>query len=728
MAKDGEVDSDLTVAKQGCLYVGGEYVTRQDGEHLLYGQGSFDYQIPARLTHPYPIVMIHGSGQNGSNWIGTPDGREGWAQFFLKRGYAVYVMDQPGRGRTVYDPAYEKPYEASDDIAVAARYGDTGKWDLYPQAKLHTQWPGAGVPGDPIFDQFYASQMATIPDQDLNQRLARDAAAALLDQIGPAILMTHSQGGAIGWVIADARPKLVKGVIAVEPGPIGGNITVIGPPDYFRYGKITRHYGLSINPLKYEPAVNGPGELELIQQDKPDGPGLARCWFQKEPARKLVNLAGMPIAIVTGEASPHTPYDHATSRYLKQAGVENTHIKLADLGIKGNGHMMMLEKNNLEVAAVIYDWLEKNVAPAGKDRGSAKDGVAIAEQGYRYVGGTYRKQADGNHLMVGKEYVEYQTPKNRKHPYPIVMIHGGGQCGTSFTHTPDNREGWIRSFLRRGYAVYVVDQPGRGRAGFDMEIHGPIKRRSAEAVARRYTATGLAKEYPQAHLHTQWPGTGIMGDPVFDRLYASQLPLTANQKISQTYNQNAGRALLDEIGPAIIMTHSQSGSFGWLIGDARPNLVKAIVAVEPASALGDFRMVGAPEWFRYEKTENPGQMAARLTWSPAPEKPEDLKFVLQDKPDAPDLVRRWVLTGPKRKLVNLAGIPIAIITGEASPHAAYDHGTSAFLREAGVENTHIKLADLGIRGNGHMMMYEKNSEEIAGLIAGWLEKNVAPVA
>jgi pimeloyl-ACP methyl ester carboxylesterase len=717
-------EPELVIAKQGCIYTGGEYHTREDGEHLLYGQGSFDYQIPARLTHPYPIVMVHGSGQNGSNWIGTPDGREGWAQFFLKRGYAVYVMDQPGRGRTIYDPAYATPYHASNDIEVAARYGDTGRYELYPQAKMHTQWPGPGMPGDPVFDEFYASQMATIPDQEVNQRLARDAATALLDQIGPAIVMTHSQGGAIGWVIADARPDLVKGVVAVEPGPVGGNITVIGPPDYFEYGKITRHWGLTINPIKYEPAVNGPGELELVQQETPDGPGLARCWFQKEPARKLVNLAKMPIAIVTAEASPHTPYDHATSAYLRQAGVENTHIKLADWGIHGNGHMMMLEKNNLEIAQVIYDWLEGAVAPAGEDRGSPQDGIAIAKQGYNYVGGIYRRQADGTSLMVGKEYVEYQIPKNRTQPYPIVMIHGGGQCGTSYTHTPDNREGWVRSFLRRGYAVYVVDQPGRGRAGFDLDVHYPIKRRSAEAVGRRYTATAKWKEYPQAHRHTQWPGTGEMGDLVFDRLYASQLPLTANGKLSQTYNQNAGRALLDMIGPAIVMTHSQSGNFGWLIGDARPKLVKAIVAVEPASAVGDFRMIGAPDWFKYEKADNPGQLAKRLTWSPPLKKPDDLTFELQEHPDGPELVRRWVQTGRKRKLVNLAGTPILIVTGEASPHAAYDHGTAAFLRDAGVENTHIRLEDHGITGNGHMMMYEKNSEEIASLVADWMDKNV----
>ena len=61
-------------------------------------------------------------------------------------------------------------------------------------------------------------------------------------------------------------------------------------------------------------------------------------------------------------------------------------------------------------------------------------------------------------------YVEFQVPQNLAHPYPVVMIHGGSQTGTNFTGTPDGREGWAQYFLRRGYAVYMVDQVGAGRA------------------------------------------------------------------------------------------------------------------------------------------------------------------------------------------------------------------------------------------------------------------------
>jgi hypothetical protein len=65
--------------------------------------------------------------------------------------------------------------------------------------------------------------------------------------------------------------------------------------------------------------------------------------------------------IVTAEASYHAPYDHCTSQYLTQAGVTNDFVPLASRGIHGNGHMMMLEKNNLEIAGMIADWITAHV-------------------------------------------------------------------------------------------------------------------------------------------------------------------------------------------------------------------------------------------------------------------------------------------------------------------------------------------------------------------------------
>ena len=99
--------------------------------------------------------------------------------------------------------------------------------------------------------------------------------------------------------------------------------------------------------------------LAVIQEDKADGPDLVKCWMQKEPARQLPNLRTMPILVLTAEASYHAPYDHCTVKYLRQAGVEPAFLRLADLGIRGNSHVMMLEKNNREIAAVITRWLDQ---------------------------------------------------------------------------------------------------------------------------------------------------------------------------------------------------------------------------------------------------------------------------------------------------------------------------------------------------------------------------------
>src|SRR5438105_1279905 len=98
----------LSIARQGYLFAGGKYSTINDRQ-VLSGQLYAEFQIPARQMHPWPIVMIHGGSQSGTNFTGTPDGREGWAQFFLRRGYAVYVVDQPGRGRAPYESSAYGP-------------------------------------------------------------------------------------------------------------------------------------------------------------------------------------------------------------------------------------------------------------------------------------------------------------------------------------------------------------------------------------------------------------------------------------------------------------------------------------------------------------------------------------------------------------------------------------------------------------------------------------------
>jgi pimeloyl-ACP methyl ester carboxylesterase len=202
----------------------------------------------------------------------------------------------------------------------------------------------------------------SLVDFPLQQALNRDAAVALLDRIGPAVLLVHSQSGAFAWPIADARPGLVKAIVAVEPsGPPAHDVDFKGEPEWFADNPRLKAYGLVDVPLTYDPPVDGASPLTFVREDTPERSGCVRCWMQAAPARKLVNLQNIPILIVTAEASYHASYDHCTVRYLAQAGVKSTFVRLEDVGIRGNGHMMMLEKNSDVIAGTMADWLDRTL-------------------------------------------------------------------------------------------------------------------------------------------------------------------------------------------------------------------------------------------------------------------------------------------------------------------------------------------------------------------------------
>jgi len=352
-------EEPLAIAKQGYFFVGGKYETAGD-KKVMHGQIYVEYQVPRKRTQPWPLVIVPGAAQTATNFDGTADGREGWREFFLRRGYTVFIVEQPGRARSSYEPAIDGTQAYPQVRNVEQRFTAPEKFNLWPQARAHTQWPGTGLAGDAVFDQFFASQVPFVNKPDVIQALNRDALAALVDKIGPIILMTHSQSGAYGWEAVDQRPQLVKALIQVEPSaPPVHDMDLVGAPDWFHDGAATRSWGLTAIPITYSPPAAAASELAFEQQEKADGPDLAKCWLQKAPARTLPNLQKLPIAIVTGEASFHAPYEHCVVKFLEQAGVHPTWLNLAALGIHGNGHMMMLEKNSDQIADVIERWLRK---------------------------------------------------------------------------------------------------------------------------------------------------------------------------------------------------------------------------------------------------------------------------------------------------------------------------------------------------------------------------------
>ena len=355
----------LVLAKTGYFFVGGKIDTAMPG-HPVVGQMYVEVMLPADMRHPHPIVMVHGGYQTGTNFTGTPDGREGWAQHFVRRGYGVYVVDQVARGRSPHWDAVHGPVDSSAKTSlnlIENRFTAPAKYASWPQSGLHTQFPGGGQAPDPVFTRFFASQFPSLSDFPKQQELNRDALVALLDRIGPAILLTHSQSGAFGWPVADARPDLVKAIIAMEPNgpPVRVVIDGLEQPDWYRDDDAEKPYGLTVAPLTYEPPVTADRPLRFVRQAAPDAAGLVRCWAQAEPAAKLPRLMGIPIGIFVAEASYHAAYDHCTSAYLAQAGVDHDFIRLEARGIRGNGHMMMLETNSDAIAQLVAEWVEEKL-------------------------------------------------------------------------------------------------------------------------------------------------------------------------------------------------------------------------------------------------------------------------------------------------------------------------------------------------------------------------------
>ena len=356
------------LSKQGYFFVGGKYFDTPKGK-VMAGHAYVEYLIPKERTHRFPLVMIAGGAMSGANFTGTPDGRDGWAQYFVNLGYAVYMVDQVGRGRSPYVESVYGRSRLNTSKFLMERFVTVARYKLWPQAHLHTQWPGTGEPGDPFYDQMHAQVLPDIENGTLREELNRDAGIALLDKIGPAVIFVHSQAGAYAWAMADARPALVGGVVGIEAGgrPFH-EVEFVGAPDYFKDGPINKKWGLGNTPLTYAPTVSDPAEIAIVKQDRPDAPGLVQCYLQKEPARQLVNLKGIPILILTSEAGFHAASDHCNALLLKQAGVDSDFIRLPDIGIRGNSHYLMLEKNSDQIAGVVANWLRERVTPAETGR------------------------------------------------------------------------------------------------------------------------------------------------------------------------------------------------------------------------------------------------------------------------------------------------------------------------------------------------------------------------
>ncbi|MEV1293399.1 hypothetical protein [Pseudonocardia sp. NPDC049635] len=323
-------------------------------------------RIRPTAREPLPrIVCVHGTDQTGLCFLRTADGRPGWAYDFAQLGWEVYVVDQVARGRSVYDPAVHGPLTRLPLGEVEALFTGAAAHHRFPRAGSHARWPGGpGVSGNPAFDAFATSQVASLADVALAEELNTRALTELFDSIGGAVLLTHSQASVFGFQLCDHEPDLVHKHITIEPnGPPFHDIEPIPSARVDDAGDRAappgRPWGITRLPLTYEPATRSPDELRSTRL--PGGAGLRNGgWLQQEPARTLPRLARTPQVVVSADASFRSDIDGWTHRFLVQAGVPAVHLRLSDHGFSGNGHMMMQEENSVAIARLLSEWARRD--------------------------------------------------------------------------------------------------------------------------------------------------------------------------------------------------------------------------------------------------------------------------------------------------------------------------------------------------------------------------------
>lgn len=341
-------EGPLVTSRRGFFWAGVERVELPFGT-VARGPMFVAWEAPEHPRHPEPVVLVHGGGGQGTDWLATPDGRPGWATQLVQEGYVVYVVDRPGHGRSPLHPEVlgamspPLPYEVAEWLFTPPPEGPRSN----PTAHLHTQWPGSGDRDDAALDQFMASQGPMLADTAAAHALEQARGVELLERIGPAILFSHSAGAPLGWLVADARPDLVRAIVAIEP---------LGPPFLEDApGGLSLPWGLTAAPPRFDPPATDPSELQLTTLEGPEGAPPLR--LQADPPRRLPNLSRVPIALVTAEASPFAHFDQVTQAFLEQAGCAVDLVRLAEHGVHGNAHGMMLERNNSAVLGVILEWL-----------------------------------------------------------------------------------------------------------------------------------------------------------------------------------------------------------------------------------------------------------------------------------------------------------------------------------------------------------------------------------
>jgi pimeloyl-ACP methyl ester carboxylesterase len=324
----------LIIREQGSFAVGGTVITARgtydplkqqapDGQTFHGDHAYVFYQIPVN-ARKFPLVLLHGFGQFSKTWETTPDGREGYQNIFLRRGFGVYVIDQPRRGNAGRS-TQPTTITATPDEQTWFNIFRVGIWPEYS--------PGVQFSRDAETLNQYFRQM-TPNTGPFDAEVISDAVSALFNRIGPAILITHSQGGGPGWLTA-IKNRNVRAVVAYEPG--SGFV--------FPNGEVPSTM----------PSSGGPLEAAGV------------------PLPEFMLLTKIPIVIYYGDNIPAEPMvvpsqDQWRVRLamarlwadaVNRRGGDVSVVHLPDTGIRGNTHFPFSDLNNLEIAGLLSGFLEK---------------------------------------------------------------------------------------------------------------------------------------------------------------------------------------------------------------------------------------------------------------------------------------------------------------------------------------------------------------------------------
>jgi pimeloyl-ACP methyl ester carboxylesterase len=323
----GSLGGPLELQDEGVFFVNAQTTTTEFPDtpatgaatpgQITIDQMYVQYRIPKTIAGP-PIIMVHGSGHTGVTYETTPDGREGWATYFARHGFPVYVVDHVGRGRSGFDPTPINRAKAQSNPGLLPSVPLTTRERAYPNfligAKYPTPYPGQQFPveaQDQYFAQLVPNTETMLAGGGTN---TVKALAALVDKIGPAIVMVHSQSGGYGLELIRQRADKVRAFVDIE-----GSCGPLSPDDVAKsFHKVPTLMVFG----DYTEGSTGPNGDER---------------------RNVCN---------------------ASATAINAAGGTAKFMLLPALGIKGNSHMLMMDKNNTQIADLIIGWLGQATAVA----------------------------------------------------------------------------------------------------------------------------------------------------------------------------------------------------------------------------------------------------------------------------------------------------------------------------------------------------------------------------